>query len=45
MRIAYRLLVERRWLDEKELELLDAWLNDIEDIAVRSLTPLTRAER
>jgi hypothetical protein len=45
MRLAYRLLVERRWLDEKELELLEAWLNDVEDIASRSMTPLTRAER
>ena len=45
MRLAYRLLVERSWLDEKELELLEAWLNDVEDIAARSMTPLTRAER
>lgn len=33
MRLAYRLLVERGWLDEKELDLLDAWLNDVENIA------------
>jgi hypothetical protein len=45
MRLAYRLLVERSWLDEKELELLEAWLNDVEEIAARSTALPTRAER
>jgi hypothetical protein len=32
MRLAYRVLVERGWLDERELELLDAWLADLAQI-------------
>jgi hypothetical protein len=33
MRLAYRLLVERGWIDKRELDLLEAWLNDVQDIA------------
>jgi hypothetical protein len=33
MRRAYELLVENGWLDERELELLDAWLNDLRNVA------------
>ena len=33
MRRAYELLVARGWLDERELELLDAWLNDLRALA------------
>ena len=48
MRVAYRLLVAREWIDEKELELLDAWLGDIQSIrdhgaAVSTATPGTFA--
>src|SRR5665213_44721 len=32
MRLAYRLLVSGGWLDGKELDLLDAWLYDVESI-------------
>jgi hypothetical protein len=32
MRRAYGLLVERGWLDEQELVLLEAWLSDVETI-------------
>jgi hypothetical protein len=33
MRRAYELLVARGWLDERELGLLDAWLNDLRALA------------
>jgi hypothetical protein len=40
MRRAYELLVESGWLDARELELLDAWLNDL-----RSVTSAARRGR
>ena len=32
MRRAYELLVENGWLDERELDLLDAWLSDLRGV-------------
>ncbi|MCW2977582.1 MAG: hypothetical protein JWM06_2863 [Actinomycetia bacterium] len=39
MRLAYQLLVEGGWLDERELELLDAWLADVHGALVSVATP------
>ncbi len=39
MRLAYRRLVEGAWLDERELELLDAWLADVANLASAPAEP------
>jgi hypothetical protein len=33
MRVAYGCLVNGGWIDEKELDLLDAWLTDVERLS------------
>lgn len=43
MRLAYEVLVEGGWIDEKELVLLDAWLTDVENVSRGRLRAPSRA--
>jgi STELLO glycosyltransferase-like protein len=45
MRLAYRRLVEGKWLGEEELVLLDAWLADVENVARELAVDVEHASR
>ncbi len=40
MRLAYQLLVEHGWIDERELALLEAWLADVDALHLRAAETL-----